>query len=110
MASTFPTTLDSFANPSDDSDMNDSGVLHSDQHADANDAIEAIEAIIGVTGSAVSSSVEYRLARKQSAVAFTGAPASASATGTAGTIVVAGGYLYFCTATDTWVRSAVAAW
>jgi len=40
------------------------------------------------------------------------APASAAATGVAGTIVfdATGGYIYFCTATDTWIRVAMATW
>lgn len=38
-------------------------------------------------------------------------PASASATGTAGQIVFGSdGYLYFCTATDTWVRVQLTTW
>ena len=39
-----------------------------------------------------------------------GVPASASATGTAGTIRFDGTYIYVCTATDTWFRAAVATW
>ncbi|MBX3253901.1 MAG: hypothetical protein KF862_07135 [Chitinophagaceae bacterium] len=38
------------------------------------------------------------------------APASATATGTLGAWRVAGGYLYVCTATNTWVRTALATW
>ena len=37
-------------------------------------------------------------------------PASASATGTIGTIAWDTGFLYVCTATDTWERVAVASW
>ena len=37
-------------------------------------------------------------------------PASAAATGTAGTIAWDSGYLYVCTATDTWKRVAIATW
>ena len=38
------------------------------------------------------------------------APASAAATGTLGEIRVTATYIYICTATDTWVRVAVATW
>lgn len=38
------------------------------------------------------------------------APASASATGVAGTIIVTATYIYVCTATDTWKRVAIATW
>ena len=38
------------------------------------------------------------------------APASASATGTTGSIVADSDYIYVCTATDTWKRVAIATW
>jgi hypothetical protein len=37
-------------------------------------------------------------------------PASASATGTAGTISRDADYIYICTATDTWKRVAISTW
>jgi hypothetical protein len=37
-------------------------------------------------------------------------PASAAATGTAGDICWDDSYIYVCTATDTWKRSAIATW
>ena len=37
-------------------------------------------------------------------------PASASATGSVGTICWDTGYIYVCTATDTWERVAIAGW
>ena len=41
---------------------------------------------------------------------FTGAPASAAATGTAGKMAYDSGYLYLCVAANTWKRVAVATW
>ncbi len=38
------------------------------------------------------------------------APASSTATGVAGTIIVDASYIYVCTATDTWKRVAIATW
>ncbi len=38
------------------------------------------------------------------------APSAANATGVAGTIRVASGFIYVCVATDTWQRVAIAAW
>ena len=38
------------------------------------------------------------------------APASAGATGTAGTIIWDADYIYICTATNTWKRAAIATW
>lgn len=37
-------------------------------------------------------------------------PASATATGTKGDIVHDAGFIYVCTATDTWERVAIATW
>jgi len=45
-----------------------------------------------------------------SLVLATSTPASASATGTVGTIAWDTGYIYVCTATDTWERVAIATW
>lgn len=39
-----------------------------------------------------------------------GVPASASATGRAGQIAYDSGYVYVCTATDTWKRAALSTW
>ena len=39
-----------------------------------------------------------------------GAPSSASDTGTAGEIRFVSGFAYFCVATDTWQRVAIATW
>jgi len=38
------------------------------------------------------------------------APATAGATGTAGTIIIAADGIYLCTDTDTWVKAALATW
>ena len=38
------------------------------------------------------------------------APASATATGVAGTIIFDATHVYFCVATDTWVRADIATW
>lgn len=38
------------------------------------------------------------------------APASAIDTGTKGQIVIDASHIYVCTATDTWVRTAIATW
>ena len=59
MATNFPTSLDSLTNPTA-TDTLDSPP-HDTQHADANDAIEAIQAKVGVDGSAVTTSHEYRI-------------------------------------------------
>lgn len=54
--------------------------------------------------SGIVSSPQYKLS------ALNTAPASANATGTLGEIRVTATYIYVCTATNTWVRSALATW
>ena len=63
MATDFPTALDSFSNPSGTDKVNSatSALKHATQHANANDAIEALEAKVGVDGSAVTTSHDYKL-------------------------------------------------
>jgi len=59
MAVNFPTSLDNFTNPASNSSV--ANPSHAQQHADANDAIEALEAKVGVTNSAVETSLDYRV-------------------------------------------------
>jgi hypothetical protein len=58
MATNFPTSLDALTNPSGTDSM--SSPSHAGQHTDANDAIEALQAKVGVDGSAVTSSLDFR--------------------------------------------------
>jgi len=58
---TFPTTLDSYSNPTATTEMDDAGFEHDLVHSEINDALEAIEASVGVNGSAVTTSLRYRL-------------------------------------------------
>lgn len=57
----FPTTLDNFTNPTPADNLNTPTVLHSTQHANLNDAVEALEAKVGVTGSLVTTSLDYKV-------------------------------------------------
>jgi hypothetical protein len=60
MSINYPTSLDSFTNPTP-TDYLDSP-SHSGQHSDANDAIEALEAKVGINGSTVITSHDKILA------------------------------------------------
>lgn len=62
MSTNFPTSLDALTNPGAGDDLDTAGVLHDEQHANANDAIEALEAKVGIDGSAVTTSHDYKLA------------------------------------------------
>lgn len=59
MATDYPTTIDTFVNPTATDQM--SAPPHAAQHADANDAIIAIQTKIGVNGSADLLTIEGRL-------------------------------------------------
>lgn len=63
MAIAFPTSLDALNNPSAFDQLDSVTVPHATQHADINDAVEALEAKVGANSSAVTSSLDYRMAR-----------------------------------------------
>ena len=62
MGTNFPTALDVLTNPISTDNLGSTAVPHSDQHANANDAIEALEAKVGITNSAVATSLDKRVA------------------------------------------------
>lgn len=70
----FPTSLDSLVNPLGTDSM--SSVSHASQHTNANDAIEALQAKVGIDGSAVTTSHDYKLS------GVTGSDKAVSKTGT----------------------------
>ena len=59
MATNFPTSLDALTNPTSSDSL--SSPSHSAQHANVNDAVEALQAKVGVDGSAVTSSLDYKV-------------------------------------------------
>lgn len=63
MGTNFPGALDTLTNPTGGSNLNTAGVVHADEHANANDAIEALEAKVGVDFSAVVGSLDQRVNR-----------------------------------------------
>ena len=65
MATNFPTSLDTLTNPTSSDSL--SSPSHSAQHANVNDAVEALQAKVGVDSSAVTSSLEYRIAQLEAA-------------------------------------------
>jgi microcystin-dependent protein len=60
VATNFPTSLDSLTNPTSTDSL--TSPSHAGQHADANDAIEALQAKVGVNSSAVTTSLDYKVA------------------------------------------------
>jgi hypothetical protein len=62
MSITFPTSIDTFPNPTSATTLGATGSLkHSEQHSNLNDSITAIETYIGVTNSDDSNSIIYKL-------------------------------------------------
>lgn len=59
MATNFPTGLDALTNPTSTDTLNSPS--HAGQHTDANDAIEALQSKVGVNGSAVTTSLDYKV-------------------------------------------------
>jgi hypothetical protein len=64
MATVFPTSKDNLTNPNSTDEL----VGHAAQHANANDAIEALETVVGVTNSADSNSLTYKINNLSTAV------------------------------------------
>lgn len=62
MATSFPISLDVLVNPTSADNLSTPAVLHSDQHANLNDAVEALEAKVGVNSSADVTSIDFKLA------------------------------------------------
>lgn len=65
MTTGFPTSLDSFTNPSGTDNLGSSTVPHAEQHANLNDAMEAVQAKVGIDGSADADSLDNKIATIQ---------------------------------------------
>lgn len=61
MATNFPTSLDALTNPTSSDSL--ASPSHSSQHANVNDAVEALQAKVGADSSAVTSSLDYKVAQ-----------------------------------------------
>lgn len=57
----YPTTLDTITNPSATDTLGGSSTRHSQQHLSANNTISALETKVGIDGSSVSTSFDYKL-------------------------------------------------
>ncbi len=59
----YPTSLDTLSNPIGTDKVNNANaaLVHSTQHSNANDILEALEAKVGINGSAVTTSHDYKL-------------------------------------------------
>jgi hypothetical protein len=64
MATNFPSNLDAFTNPTSGDTLDSPD--HAGQHADVNDAVEALQAKVGVDSSAVTTSLDYKIAGLES--------------------------------------------
>ena len=69
MATNYPTGLDNLANPAATDELD--APSHSQQHANANDAIEALEAKVGVNNSAVTTTLDYRVRQLETVPTYT---------------------------------------
>ena len=67
MATNFPASLDTLTNPTSSDSL--SSPSHSAQHANVNDAVEALQAKVGADSSAVTTSLDYKVAQLESDVA-----------------------------------------
>ena len=70
MATDFPVDLDVLINPTSTNTL--SAPSHSEQHANANDAIEALQAKVGVDGSTDPDSLDYKVSTVEAQIANLG--------------------------------------
>jgi hypothetical protein len=98
MATSYPTSLDNFTNPTGSDTLDSATVPHATQHANANDAIEAIEAELGTNPKGTSATVKARLDTLDTTVSgkantasptFTGTPLSTTAAADTNTTQIA---------------------
>ena len=61
MATNFPASLDALTNPTSSDSL--SSPSHASQHANVNDAVEALQAKVGADSSAVTTSLDYKVAQ-----------------------------------------------
>jgi hypothetical protein len=109
MATNFPTSLDALTNPTSSNKLNDAGVLHADQHANANDAIEALEAKVGINSSADTNSLDYKVrnvspgttSSAANGFGYMGMPQVAATTGAVNVAAADAGKHIYSTATRT---------
>jgi len=115
MAINFPTSLDTFSNPigTDLLENATTALDHDVQHSNANDAIEALEAKVGIDGSAVTTTHDYKLsgvATGDKAVSKTGTETLTNKTLTAPQINMgsdAAGDMYYRSLAGTFSRLAI---
>ncbi len=62
MPTVFPTAIDAFVNPVANNFLDSLVVPHAAQHSQLNDAVEALEAKVGINGSAVTTSLDFKVA------------------------------------------------
>lgn len=99
MPSLFPIVLDSFLNPSSSTTLDASGsaasLRHHIQHTNINDSMLAIQARVGITGSTVSSSIDFELHNIYSGHDHDGINSRPVALGTSGSIPFSSGLFPF---------------
>jgi len=68
MATSFPGSLDTYVNPTGSDQLStgpSGGVSHATMHSNVHDALSALQAKVGVDSSAVTSSLDYRMAQAE---------------------------------------------
>ena len=107
MTTSYPTGIDDFINPSGSNTLDGPpGTTHADLHSNVNDAIEAIEARVGVTGSAVPTTLDYEVHNIEHGHDHDGVNSRPVALGTSGSTDFGDGYFTDFT-TETRVGDAV---
>lgn len=96
MATSFPSSLDSFTNPLSSDTL--SSPSHAGQHTDLNDAVAALQSKVGADFSAVTTSLDYKIAQLE-----------AASTGKILQVVSSYNDIQFATTSGSWVDANLAA-
>lgn len=102
----FPTTLDTFNNPTAGTPQNAVGFEHDLQHANLNDAVRALQSKVGANNSGVATSLDYRVRQVEQNSGVISVNGQTGAVTLTSTGVTEGSNLYF---TNARARSAVSA-
>jgi hypothetical protein len=68
MTTVYPSSLDSFTNPTATDKLNSVTVPHHQQHADLNDAVEAIETVLGLNPAGAHLTIKDRIIASEDAI------------------------------------------
>jgi hypothetical protein len=81
MATSYPSSLDNFINPTATDSLSSGVVPHAEQHANLNDAIEAVQTVLGILPAGSFLTIKDRIAASESLNGLSNVTISSVSTG-----------------------------